>query len=301
MKKFFTSPIPYIICAIVMFFCGIITITDKKQVSAINYIADYHPKFAKADTMSIPINPAGMKNILADHTVYGKSDSRDDDLILTFLGDENLNITLNYTIIGNDMKIFEEFESAFKEKYTSQTAVGKLVCIKLTPLDDNASIRVNTGISCNFSIFFPTHLLVKEHYIVTADSPNVFKARSSEKDYTMNENYITFNSFVFYDENYIALIYNNAYRFIWIAVSVFVVIFALAIFFKIRSLHKEDPEYYAQRKREKQQQKYYKQQAKNKQQYQNQKGNNKKPPNNKSGVNKQQSAYQNSLNKKRNK
>lgn len=299
MKKFFTSPIPYIICAIFMLFCSVITFSDKKQVSAINNIADFHPKFAHADSSNIPVNLSGINKFLGDFTVFGKSDTRDDDLILTFSGVSSINLTVEYTIIGNDMKLFEEFEKAFKDKYTSQTAVGKLVCIKLISTDSDVKRKISAGIGCDISIFFPTHLLSKEYYIVTADSPSVFKARSQDKDFTMNENYVNFSGFTLRDENYVALIYNNAYRFVWIGVSAFVIIFGLAIFFKIRKMRREDPEYYAQRKREKQQQKYYKQQAQNKQ-YQNNKGNNKKPPNNKSG-NKQQSAYQNSLNKKRNK
>lgn len=298
MKKFFTSPIPYIFCAFLVLFCSVVTFADKKQVSAINSIADYHPKSASADVANIPLNHVGMGNLLGDFTVYGKSDTRDDDLILTIIGEDSLDLTVEYTIVGNDMKIFEEFETAFKNKYTSQTALGKLVCVKLVSNNDAAARKISSGIRCSFSIFFPTHLLSKEYYIVTADSPNVFKARS-EDDFTMNENYVNFAQYTLYDENYVALIYNNAYKFVWIGVAAFVIIFGLAIFFKIRSLRKENPEYYARRKAEKQQQKYYKQQALNRQ-YQNGKNNNKKPPNNKGGG-KQQSAYQNSLNKKRNK
>ena len=269
MKKIFKNPILYIFLAITMLFCGSIVVAKPEKTNAINQIIDYTPKQVQADYLQYaPIIPLN-NSLLGDFTVKGKSDSRDDDLIVTFKNTNEINLKVKYTIVGSDMALFEEFKEAFKEKYTPQTAIGKLVAIELSSDDADIERRISGGFSSKVSIFFPTNLLSKEYSIVIGDSPSLFKARG-EDFYSINENYITFENYTLYAHNYVALIYNNAYKVVWICLAVFVVIFAGAIFLKIRKMHKEDPEYYASIKREKQQQKYYKQKAKQKQQQQTQ-------------------------------
>ena len=268
MKNFFKSHVPHILLAVCMFLCSAIVLTGKEQKNAVNELVDYCPK-VNADTFQYaPIIPL-RNSLLGDFTVQGKSDTRDDDLIVTFKGIDSINLTVKYTIIGNDMALFDEFKEAFKEKYTSQTAIGKLVSIELVSEDEAVQNRISGGLPTKVSVFFPTNLLGKEYSIVTADSPSLFKARGDEF-YKVDENYVTFESYTLYNQNYVALIYNNAYKIVWICVAVFALIFVGAIFWKIRKMHKEDPEYYASIKKEKQQQKYYKQKAKQKQQQQTQ-------------------------------
>ena len=269
MRKFFSSPIPYVFIAIVMFICGCVTFQTKKQTNAINYLDGYTPVAHADELLNAPIIPIKTP-VLGDFTIYGKSDTRDDDLIITFSGNAENNFNVNYTIIGNDMPIFEEFNKAFKEKYTSQTAIGKLVCISLTSENQDVKNRIDIGFHADVSIWMPTSLLTKEHSVVTADSPSLFKATD---DFTTDENYIKITDYRLVAENYICLIYNNAYKIVWICLSIFVVILALCIVFKIRKMRKEDPDYYAGLKREKEQKKYYKQKQKEKMKQQQQQQN----------------------------
>lgn len=262
MKKFLNNPIPYLLLAICMFFCSLVVVQDKKQCSAINNLYGYLPTASADGLLDFPM-PQIANSALADRTIYGASDTNEDDLIITFRNVDDIDFGVNYTIIGNDNELFEEFKRAFKDRYTSQTAIGKLVCIKLTSEDSSVASRISSGISSRVSLFFTTKLLSKEYSIVTADSPEVFKARDN---FTMDDNYVTFENFTLTEENYIALIYNNAYMVVWICLSVFVVIFVCAIIWKIHKMHKEDPEYYAGLKREKERKKYYKQKEKEKQQ-----------------------------------
>lgn len=253
-----------------MAFClmivGSLSINRYEQTNALSYLGGYVPEVKAEELLNSPILPLSNSS-LGDLTLKGPSDTREDDLILTIQGDtlSNANITMNYTIIGSDQELFEEFKKAFKEKYTPQTAIGKLVCIKLSSDNTEIQKRIENGVYADVNIFFPTQLLSKEYSMVIADSASSFRATDNFK---VDENYVTFSNFTLQNENYFALIYNNAYVVVWIFVIAFVAIFVLAIVFKIRKMHKEDPEYYASLKREKQQKKYYAQKAKQKQQSQ---------------------------------
>ena len=110
MKKIFKNPILYIFLAITMLFCGSIVVAKPEKTNAINQIIDYTPKQVQADCLQYaPIIPLN-NSFLGDFTVKGKSDSRDDDLIVTFKNTNEINLKVKYTIIGSDMALFEEFK-----------------------------------------------------------------------------------------------------------------------------------------------------------------------------------------------
>lgn len=265
MRNLFNKPIFYIFMAFCLMLVGSLSINRYEQTNALSYLGGYVPEVKAEELLNSPILPLSNSS-LGDLILKGPSDTREDDLILTIKNDTlSNNVTMNYTIIGSDQKLFDEFKHAFKQKYTSQTAIGKLVCIKLSSNDAEIQKQIDNGIFADVHIFFPTQLLSKEYSMVIADSTSSFKATDNFK---VDENYVMFSSFMLQNENYFALIYNNAYVIVWIFVVAFVAIFALAIIFKIRKMHKEDPEYYASLKREKQQKKYYAQKSKQKQQNQ---------------------------------
>ena len=125
-----------------------IVLTGKQKTSAVNNLVDYVPIVQADNFQYAPIIPIN-NSLLGDFTINGKSDTRDNDLIVTFKGIDSINLTVNYTIIGTDMALFEEFKEAFKEKYTSQTAIGKLVSITLTSDDTSVQTRISSGFSTN--------------------------------------------------------------------------------------------------------------------------------------------------------
>lgn len=206
-----------------------------------------------------------------------KSDTRlnENECVIT-LNNDHLNgaqIDCNYTSIGSKKgeDLYDEYSkflSFFKNK-SSQVRIGKLVKINLTCPDAEKQTIIKGGTPANIKIYFPANLLSKNYAIYVGTAPNSvsFKAVSDSRIKIDNGDVIM--DITAYETFYVALVYDGSYIIVWLCVGGFVVILGVCIFFKIRKMRKDDPEYYKSVKDEKKQKKNMRQNMNS--QYKNQK------------------------------
>ena len=180
----------------------------------------------------------------------------------------------NYEIIGDTHNKYEKFNHAFADKYTNQSRIGKLISFTLKYTDEYGDVQDYVSSNHITLKFYVGKAILKKEIGVAscyeAKNLNVKIDTIAEHNYEIDGNYIVLSlSGVGRATNTFAVFYNNSYTVVIICVIGFLAILGLAIGLKIRKMHKDDPEYYAQRKKEKMKEKKRRQYIQNN--YSNQK------------------------------
>lgn len=199
----------------------------------------------------------GLNTILAEKNFTFSYQERSDDLVLEFAEDIEDGIKITYESLGNDSSEFVGYQKAFKNKYTSKTTIGKLIKINMYSITNQDGEEVLEPITSNIAvkvkIYIPSSIKNKNFYLVSCASTTAFRA-IDERGFSTENNYIVLDT-VIGPGLTIAVIYDKSYEVVIICGVVFVAILGLCIFLKIYKLHKDDPEYYAKVKKQKQQKK----------------------------------------------
>lgn len=241
------------------------------------------------------------KNILSDAIEFISSGDVEKDIILTIKTQKPEESTVemtHYEIIGDTHNKFEKFNKAFIRKYTNQTRVGKLISFTLKHTNDLGEVvDYISSTPITIKLYVGKAILKKEIGVascIEANNGNVKIDTISDNYYEVDGNYITISLFgVSRATNMLAVFYNNSYTIVIICVIGFLAILGLAIGLKIRKMHKDDPEYYAQRKKEKMKEK------KRRQYIQNNYSNQKSAEQNKQQKEKERKKYLKTQNKKK--
>lgn len=215
------------------------------------------------NTVSANLSHLGANITLsANDTVRGGVDAE------LYIMDETIpssaKIVFEYRTLEADEELYAKFNKVFKSKW-SQSKIGKIVYFKVScPTDEAVESKLQSARNVKVKVFMPSFLLNKSNYFIAYGySPDSYTNILKDRVQIEDKNFVVVDMTLAKDGCFIALVYDTSWVIIVICVSVFLVILGFCVYLKIRKMHNEDPEYYAELKREKAQKKAMKQKFNN--------------------------------------